>query len=251
MPESSNVPKRPVASDQQSGEGPEFVGVNWQVYVDRVIASMQCHANDVLHDLRREIDHRFEKQDEALTRMYNEKVEREHVTAQVATEVRIVIASHINTMKETVDARISSTEAALRQSQESAKEAVTKAEHANEVRFHSVNEFRKTLSDQTAFFITRQSFEESQKSQQDYRDNLNERLAQINARLNKREGQDSGGQDTKSEARANIGVLFAGAALVATLATMAVNFFNRSAAPTPIPASIPPGYTLVPQQQAK
>lgn len=37
----------------------------------------------------------------------------------------------------------------------SAKEAVAKAEMANEVRFASVNEFRSSLSDQAATFITR------------------------------------------------------------------------------------------------
>jgi Flp pilus assembly protein TadB len=36
-----------------------------------------------------------------------------------------------------------------------AKEAVTKAENATEKRFESVNEFRDTLSDQAATFITR------------------------------------------------------------------------------------------------
>jgi PDZ domain-containing secreted protein len=37
----------------------------------------------------------------------------------------------------------------------SAKEAVTKAELANDARFRSVNEFRQTLSDQASTFITR------------------------------------------------------------------------------------------------
>jgi hypothetical protein len=40
-----------------------------------------------------------------------------------------------------------------------AEKAVTKAETAVEKRFESVNEFRKTLSDQTSTFITRDRFE--------------------------------------------------------------------------------------------
>lgn len=41
----------------------------------------------------------------------------------------------------------------------SVKEAMTKAETANERRFESVNEFRQTLTDQAATFATRDQFD--------------------------------------------------------------------------------------------
>jgi len=52
------------------------------------------------------------------------------------------------------DAQTSAINAAL----QAAKEAVTKAEMATERRFASVNEFRQTLSDQAATFISRTEF---------------------------------------------------------------------------------------------
>lgn len=48
-----------------------------------------------------------------------------------------------------------------------AKEAVTKAENASDKRFESVNEFRKTLDDQTKTFLTRDAYSSAHKALED------------------------------------------------------------------------------------
>jgi hypothetical protein len=63
----------------------------------------------------------------------------------------------------------------------SAKEAVTKAEIANEARFTSVNEFRATLSDQAATFITRTEH-----------DVLIERINRLEGRIDLKDGRGAG-----------------------------------------------------------
>jgi hypothetical protein len=58
-----------------------------------------------------------------------------------------------------LDERHTAQQAAISAALASAKEAVTKAETANERRFDSVNEFRQTLSDQTNTFLPRPEYE--------------------------------------------------------------------------------------------
>jgi hypothetical protein len=62
-----------------------------------------------------------------------------------------------------------------------AEKAVTKAEVANEKRFESVNEFRKTLSDQTASFPSRVELQA-----------LADRVTDLATRMDKTEGRSSG-----------------------------------------------------------
>ncbi len=62
-----------------------------------------------------------------------------------------------------------------------AEKAVTKAETANEKRFESVNEFRKTLSDQTASFPSRVELQA-----------LAERVTDLATRMDKTEGRSTG-----------------------------------------------------------
>jgi hypothetical protein len=62
-----------------------------------------------------------------------------------------------------------------------AEKAVTKAETANEKRFESVNEFRKTLSDQTASFPSRVELQA-----------LADRVTDLATRMDKTEGRGVG-----------------------------------------------------------
>jgi hypothetical protein len=66
-----------------------------------------------------------------------------------------------------------------------AEKAVTKAETATERRFEGVNEFRQTLSDQAATFISRVEFEGQ-------RDGSAERIRELTGRLDKIEGRSTG-----------------------------------------------------------
>jgi len=77
----------------------------------------------------------------------------------------------------------------------SAEKAVIKAEAAADKRFESVNEFRQTLSDQTATFATRESVDQNISG-------LNVRMRELTAlvavnsgRIDSMVGQKSGGKD--------------------------------------------------------
>ena len=79
------------------------------------------------------------------------------------------------------DAQTKAIEAALL----AAKEAVIKAELATEKRFESVNEFRQTLSDQAAQFMTRTEAEAAISRNA-------ERIQDLTDRLNRSEGHSQG-----------------------------------------------------------
>ena len=69
-----------------------------------------------------------------------------------------------------------------------ADKAVTKAEIATEKRFESVNEFRKTLSDQTASFLPRTEYGAAHQA-------LIDKLTDLAARMDKTEGRSGGLSD--------------------------------------------------------
>lgn len=90
-----------------------------------------------------------------------------------------------------------------------AKEAVTKAESANERRFESVNEFRATLSDQAGTFISRLEFESM-------RDTTSERIRELTARVDRTEGRSTG-------LSAGWGFLVGAVTLVGVVIAMVIN----------------------------
>lgn len=67
----------------------------------------------------------------------------------------------------------------------SSEKAIDKAEMANEKRFESVNEFRKTLADQTSTFITRTEAEAATGRNA-------ERITDLTTRIDKSEGKGAG-----------------------------------------------------------
>jgi hypothetical protein len=67
-------------------------------------------------------------------------------------------AQRFDAQQEAVGVAMVGQEKAVLAAMAAAEKAVTKAEIASEKRFESVNEFRKTLSDQTANFITRTEY---------------------------------------------------------------------------------------------
>lgn len=93
---------------------------------------------------------------------------REHITAQlmrIASENRLrldllqqEIDRRFDAMQLQLDQRFASSQDAVQAALKSAELAVNKAEVAAEKRFDSVNEFRKTLSDQTKAFVTEDKF---------------------------------------------------------------------------------------------
>lgn len=95
----------------------------------------------------------------------------------------------------------------------SADKAVQKAEAATEKRFESVNEFRKTLSDQAQDFVTRREYEVSRQSTVD-------RLGEVQTRLDKAEGRSTGLQS-------GWGYLIAGITTVVVLVNLAIYLLSQ------------------------
>lgn len=116
-----------------------------------------------------------------------------------------------DTLKSHIDRRFEDQEKAVAAALEAAKEAVIKAEAAAEKRFDSVNEFRKSLSDQTATFIPRNEYDVQHKS-------LEARVQEVVDRLNTTQGQGEGSQITMSKIYAAIGGVGAILAILVLLA---------------------------------
>lgn len=85
---------------------------------------------------------------------------------------------------EALTAALLSQEQAVQTAMIAAEKAVTKAETANEKRFESVNEFRQTLSDQTASFPSRVELHA-----------LAQRVTDLATRMDKSEGAKTGVSD--------------------------------------------------------
>ena len=83
--------------------------------------------------------------DEKITLMMNEAEKRN--------------GQRFDAQQEAVATAMVAQEKAVLAAMAAAEKAVTKAETAAEKRFESVNEFRKTLSDQTASFLTRNEYQ--------------------------------------------------------------------------------------------
>jgi hypothetical protein len=90
------------------------------------------------------------------------------------------------------------------------REAVQKAEVANEKRFDSVNEFRRTLSDQTSSFMPRQEFMALYTA-------LNDKIEVLNTKSLRSEGYSSGKE----------WAIGAGIGIFVTLANVVIHFLAR------------------------
>jgi hypothetical protein len=98
---------------------------------------------------------------------------------------RSLLDERYATQTKALDAAFKAAEQAVQTALASAEKAVTKAETAAERRFESVNEFRQTLTDQAATFITRAEAEVHFAA-------LAEKLDALATRLDKTEGRSSG-----------------------------------------------------------
>ncbi len=102
----------------------------------------------------------------------------------------------INDLEKYVERRFTDQDKAVQAALLAAKEAVLKAETASEKRFESVNEFRKTLSDQTASFLPRPEYDANHKALEDKIDTktkaTDDKIQTLTDRLNVREGKSTG-----------------------------------------------------------
>jgi len=104
----------------------------------------------------------------------------DHIRALLA-EMDLRYQQRFDAQGQALTAALLAAEKAVQTALIAAEKAVAKAETANEKRFESVNEFRKTLSDQTASFPSRVELQA-----------LADRVADLATRLDKAEGRGGG-----------------------------------------------------------
>ena len=107
---------------------------------------------------------------------------------------------------EALAAALLAQEKAVATAMTAAEKAVTKAETANEKRFESVNEFRQTLSDQTASFPSRVELQA-----------LAQRVTDLATRMDKTEGRSTGLSDGSKLLLQVVAVLIAAVGLYLAL----------------------------------
>jgi methanogenic corrinoid protein MtbC1 len=93
--------------------------------------------------------------------------------------------SDIITLREYVDVRFAAEEESVKTALASADRANTKAEAAADKRFDSVNEFRKTLTDETATFLPRAEYNQASKAMEE---KVNELTTRVTAAENRSAG---------------------------------------------------------------
>ena len=115
----------------------------------------------------------------------------------------------IKHIQQQMDQRFQGAEKAVAAALASAEKAVDKAEGASEKRFDSVNEFRKTLSDQTGSFITRDKYDG------------------LEGRVNRIEGLNLGNQRKTQNGQAQLSIAVAAfSALASIIAIILVNVLH-------------------------
>lgn len=119
-----------------------------------------------------------------------------------------------------IQAALVSQEKAVAAALAAAKEAVSKAEAASEKRFESVNEFRQTLSDQTASFLPRPEYDANHKALEDKIDTkckaLEDKIQALTDRLNISTGKSSGISAAWGSIGVAIGLLIAAVSVILT-----------------------------------
>jgi PBP1b-binding outer membrane lipoprotein LpoB len=111
----------------------------------------------------------------------------DHVIALLA-EMDLRYQQRFDAQGQALTAALLAAEKAVQTALIAAEKAVAKAETANEKRFESVNEFRKSLADQTANFLPRNEYGSAHQS-------LIDKLNDLAARVDKTEGRTSGLSD--------------------------------------------------------
>lgn len=119
--------------------------------------------------------------------------------AIAAAEIRRIDAD-IKQLNILLDERSITQEKAVAAALSATREAISKSETATEKRFESVNEFRQTLSDQNAGFLSRTEYEANHKA-------LVSMVVALTDRFNISTGQKEGSDITMGKIYAAVGVV--------------------------------------------
>ncbi len=137
---------------------------------------------------------------------------RESVRSQ-AEDHRRMLDERYATQTKALDAAFKAAEQAVAVALSNAEKATVKAETAAERRFESVNEFRKSLADQTATFIPRAEYDTAHAALVDRVTATSDRVAALELRLTSRldrgEGTDVGAAGQRADQRLNMSAVIA------------------------------------------
>lgn len=133
----------------------------------------------------------------------------EHLTTKI-TSVKDFFVAESRASKEAVSAALAAVKEQSAGAMIAAEKAIIKAETATEKRFDSVNEFRQTLSDQAASFLSRNEYSANHKATEEKLIALADRISRIET-----------AKTTKSEGVSTIGmalaVAFSGVSMLTTI----------------------------------
>jgi hypothetical protein len=113
-----------------------------------------------------------------------------------------LILKNIESIESRFDERIKEADLRYEQRFRAQMDATTKADMASEKRFEAVNEFRKTLTDQTSTFVPRNEYSQSILS-------LSDRIGKVETLASSRESRISGAQENRTSVRSDISVWIA------------------------------------------
>lgn len=116
---------------------PDNNEISYLEYVTTLVATLDRRFDTLHQDLKDSITDRFA------------------AVSQQFKDIDLRYQQRFDAQTKALDAALAAAKEAGQAALTAAKEATTKAEVASEKRFESVNEFRKTLSDQTATFLPR------------------------------------------------------------------------------------------------
>lgn len=183
-----------------------------------------------IEEMRRGLDERYDAQQRA--------VEKALEAAEKAVERRQdnldrEFHEHLEQVRHENALAFSNSEKAISAALAAQKEAVAKAETANEKRFESVNEFRGQLNDQAAQFLPRAEFDTAHNALIDKvesgQSRILERVGAMELRINGISSQHEGRRDQTATARSNLSAIVGLAGfiltvmIVATAVILAVN----------------------------
>lgn len=144
---------------------------------------------------------------------------REHLTQRIDDQDRL----HTR--------RMDDADKAIQAALVSAEKAVSKAEAASEKRFEGVNEFRAQQADLIATFLPRPEYAAAHEALIDRLNVLTERFSALELRLSSRldtaQGTLAGGQETREQARLNLGAWVGVAALALTVIALVLAYVTR------------------------
>ena len=142
-----------------------------------------------------------------------------------ATDVslREYLTALIRAERERVDARFKAIENAVSTAFSESQKAITKAEIATEKRFEGVNEFRLTLSDQAAQFVTRDTLAATAEKLQAGIDRNHTDQEQFARRLETMSGETQGSRITKASLYSALGLGIGAISVIVVIVTYISN----------------------------